>query len=132
MRTTGRAGRFLAFKPWSHCSVNKCKSNERPNRAAEQYMETQRLSNPTRCAFILKDSDLQEPCDVCDHVPEDIFILLTVKPAQLSDPGIQLDQCLCDKRGQLWPGGKVVEHIVSWNTEKRFLQTKTPQLELRW
>lgn len=58
------------------------------------------------------DSYLEEARDVGDDVPEDVLILLTVKPAELGDPGVQLDQRLGHKRRQLWPCGQIVEHIV--------------------
>lgn len=63
-----------------------------------------------------RESDLQEPGDVVDDVPEDVLVLLAVEPAQLGDPGVELDQRLRHERRQLRPRGQVVQHIIPWKT----------------
>lgn len=63
------------------------------------------LSNPPNSGSGLY---LQESRDVHDDIPEDVILLLTVEPAEFSDSGMELNQSLSDKGGELRPCRQVV------------------------
>lgn len=74
-------------------------------------MSYHQLSNPANSGSGLY---LQESCDVHDDIPEDVILLLTVEPAEFSDSGVELNQSLSDKRGELRPCRQVVQHVITW------------------
>lgn len=44
------------------------------------------------------ETNLQKSRDVGDDISEHVVVLLAVEPAQLGDPGVQLDQSLGHER----------------------------------
>lgn len=58
------------------------------------------------------ETHLQKSRDVGDDISEHVVVLLAVEPAQLGDPGVQLDQSLGHERRELRPRRQVVQHIV--------------------
>lgn len=82
------------------CSTLSCKHSGYTSSNKPTHTHTNILLHKLLQAFGPHDethTDLKEACHIGDDVSEDVVIFLTVEPAQLGDPGVQLDQSLGHK-----------------------------------